>query len=54
MQNQTWRAFVGQLTPEQIARFERMDAAGIPDEDPALAAAMLELAIECAAIGGRR
>ena len=46
-----WRDFAGQLTPDQRARFERMDTAGVPDADAALAAAMLELALE---LGGLR
>lgn len=52
----TWRNFAAQLTPDQVARFERMQLAGVPGTDPALSAATLDLAIELAAmnLGGLR
>ena len=46
----TWRDLAGQLTPDQMARFERMDTAGVPNADAALAAAMLELARKLAGL----
>ncbi|BCZ24861.1 hypothetical protein MYSE111917_16580 [Mycobacterium senriense] len=50
----TWRNFAAQLTPDQVAQFERMQLAGVPDADPALAAATLDLAIELAAMNRAR